>query len=107
LEDKYQTPAGPLVDYLIELCGVLRERHPEVRVKTNAYRRAQTQKPPVLPKGQKLPANLIVEFAPVEDNYFADWTSKDPLIQETVEHFKGWAARVSPQPHSLEPKFRI
>jgi len=92
LEDKYQTPAGPLVDYLIELCGVLREKHPEVRVKTNAYRRAQTQKPPVLSKGQKLPANLIVEFAPVEDNYFADWTSKDPLIQETVAHFKGWAA---------------
>ena len=59
-------------------------------VKTLAYRRSQTQIPPVLPAGQKLPDNLIVSFAPIEDCYFADWTHPDPKIQETYGHLKRW-----------------
>lgn len=92
LEQRYQSPGGPLYDYLIELCATLRREHPATMVKTLAYRRNQTQIPPRLPAGEKLPDNLIVDFAPIEDCYFADWTHPDPQIQETFQHLKDWAA---------------
>ncbi len=90
LEKKYQSPGGPIYDYLVELCRALKAAHPRVMVKTLAYRRSQTQKPPALPAGQKLPDNLIVSFAPIEDCYFADWTHPDPRIQETYRDLVAW-----------------
>jgi len=96
LEDKYGGPGGPLYDYLFEICDLLKEKHPGVYVKTLAYRRSQTQKPPVLPPGKKLPENLIVSFAPIEDNYFADWTHPDAKIQETYADLKAWSAITHP-----------
>lgn len=96
LEEKHGTPGGPLFDYLIELSENLRKDHPETRVKTLAYRRSQTQVPPKLPEGQRLPDNLIVDFAPIEDCYFADWTHPDESVQETFRHLKDWAAITAP-----------
>lgn len=96
LEEKHATPGGPLFDCLVELSENLRNDHPETRVKTLAYRRSQTQIPPKLPEGERLPDNLIVDFAPIEDCYFADWTHPDPNIQETFRHLKGWAAITAP-----------
>ena len=90
LEKKYQTNSGPLIDYLIELCAVLQEKYPKVKVLTLAYRKEQTQRPPTLPPGTKLPENLIIEFAPIADNYFADWTHPDEDIQETYNDLKEW-----------------
>ena len=92
LEQRYQSPGGPLYDYLIELCSTLGRVHPATMVKTLAYRRSQTQIPPRLPAGEKLPDNLIVDFAPIEDCYFADRTHPDPQIQETFQHLRDWAA---------------
>ena len=96
LEQRYQTPGGPLFDYLIELCTTLNREHPETRVKTLAYRRSQTQVPPRLSDGEKLPENLVIDFAPIEDCYFADWTHPDSRIQETFQHLKDWAAIAAP-----------
>jgi hypothetical protein len=96
LEKKYQCPGGPLLDYDLELCALLQQQHPGVFVRTIAYRRSQTQKPPVLAKGQKLPPNLIISFAPIEDCYFADWTHPDPRIQETYANLKAWNAITHP-----------
>lgn len=90
LEEQYNSPGGPIYDYLIELCKKLKKEHPKVMVKTLAYRRSQTQKPPILPNGEKLPDNLIIDFAPIEDSYFADWTHPDPKIQETYQDLKNW-----------------
>ena len=90
LEEKYGGPGGPIYDYLFELCELLRVEHPKVMVKTLAYRRSQTQKPPVLPEGQRIPENLIISFAPIEDSYFADWTHPDPRIQETYSDLVAW-----------------
>lgn len=90
LEKKYQTKGGPLIDYLLELCAVLQEKYPKVKVSALAYRRDQSQKPPTLPPGTKLPTNLIIDFAPIEDNYFADWTHPDERIQETYSDLKNW-----------------
>jgi len=92
LEKKYGGSIGPIYDYLVELCGLLKEKHPGVYVKTLAYRRDQSQKPPVLPAGGKIPDNLIISFAPIEDCYFADWTHPDPKIQETYADLKAWNA---------------
>ncbi|MDP6504713.1 MAG: DUF4838 domain-containing protein, partial [Planctomycetota bacterium] len=96
LEKKHQTPGGPLVDYLIELSNTLGREHRQARVKTLAYRRSQTQIPPRLPKGERLPDNLIIDFAPIEDAYFADWSHPNPQIQETSQHLKDWAAITAP-----------
>jgi hypothetical protein len=96
LEKRFHTPGGPLFDYLIELCNALKREHRETRVKTLAYRRSQAQIPPRLPEGEKLPGNLVIDFAPIEDCYFADWTHPDPQIQETFQHLKDWAAITAP-----------
>ena len=91
LEKTYQSPGGPYYDYALELCATLRREHPGVFVKILAYRRSQSQKPPVLPDGGKLPENMIVSFAPIEDCFFADWTHPDPGIQETYQDLRDWA----------------
>jgi len=96
LEEKYQSPGGPLYDYLIELCRELQQTYPGAKVKTLAYRRSQTQKPPVLPEGEMLPDNLIIDFAPIEDNFFADWTHPDERIQGTLADLKSWA-KITPE----------
>jgi len=96
LEEKHRTPGGPFFDYLIELASTLRRDLPQARVKTLAYRRSQTQIPPRLPKGERLPDNLIIDFAPIEDAYFADWTHPNARIQETLQHLKDWAAITAP-----------
>ena len=96
LEENHRTPGGPLFDYLIELADTLRRDHPQARVTTLAYRRSQTQIPPSLPEGERLPDNLIIDFAPIEDAYFADWTHPDARIQETLQHLKAWAAITAP-----------
>jgi len=84
----YQSPGGPLFDYVIELGELLEKEYPGVMVKFLAYRRSQTQIPPVLPEGKKFPDNVIAVFAPVEDCFLGDWSHPD--LQETVGHFKGW-----------------
>lgn len=91
LERKYQSPGGPIYDYLIELCGLMQKQHPGKFVKTLAYRRSQTQKPPALPAGHKLPENLIVAFAPIEDCFFADWNHADAGVQETYRDLQAWS----------------
>jgi hypothetical protein len=96
MEKTYQSPGGPMFDYILELCALLKTKHPAVFAKTLAYRRSQTQNPPVLPGGKTLPENLIVAFAPIEDNYFADWTHPDQRIQETYADLKAWNAITVP-----------
>jgi len=97
LEQKYQAPGGPLFDYLLELAVLLKTKYPGMCVKTLAYRRSQTQIPP---KGVRFPDNVIFVFAPVEDNFAADWTettvrqdyhdSHRRQNAETYEHLKQW-----------------
>jgi len=90
LEKKYQSPGGPIYDYLIELCDLMQKQHPGKFVKTLAYRRSQTQKPPTLPAGGRLPENLIISFAPIEDCFFADWNHPDAGLQETYRDLQAW-----------------
>ena len=85
LEKQYDCIGGPLFDYLVELCGVLKSACPDVYVKSLVYRKEQTQKPP---KVDKLPDNLIPIFAPIDDNFAADWSH--PSNVETYQDLKEW-----------------
>jgi len=88
LEEKYQTPGGPIFDYLFELCPLVAEQYPGVMMQTLAYRLAQTQKPPVMPEGQKFPDNLVIQFANVQDNTDADWNN--PINRPSYEDLLAW-----------------
>jgi hypothetical protein len=91
LEERYQNTGGPLYDAIIELCARLRTDYPGVLVRTLAYRRSQTQHPPVLPASVRFPENAVVAFAPIEDAYHADWWNhRDANIQETYRDMLGW-----------------
>jgi hypothetical protein len=94
LVSQYNAPCGPIIDYLIELCNDLAVTHPGVKIRTLAYRKGQTQEPPALPLGQKLPANLLIEFAAIDDNYFGDWSMDDADLQQTYSDLQGWSAIV-------------
>ena len=88
LESKYQSPGGPLYDYLFEVCAIVKAQHPDTMLHTLAYRLSQTQKPPVMPDGMAFPRNLVVQFASVEDNGDVDWNH--PINHGTYEDLLAW-----------------
>jgi len=90
LKEEYLSPGGPIFDYLFELCPIVKERHPDVTLHTFAYRLSQTQKPPVMPAGQSFPDNLVVQFANVQANTDADWTS--PANRPSYADLLAWRA---------------
>ena len=87
LVEKYGTVAGPLVDFIIELCPEVKAKFPGVLITSLAYRKKQTQPPPV--RGvERLPDNFMPDFAPINDNFAKDWF--DPSNAKTYEDLKGW-----------------
>lgn len=86
LEKKYGCVGGPFYDYLFELAEAVKAKHPEAFIHFLAYRKGQTQKPP---KGvEKLPDNLIVVFAPIDDDQLKPWNH--PHNVETYADLKAW-----------------
>lgn len=88
LKDKYTCEGGAIFDYLFDLCREMKKKYPDVMIKTLAYRLSQTQKPPVLPKGEVFPDNLIVWFANVEDALNVSWNS--PRNNSTYKDLLAW-----------------
>lgn len=86
LEIKYQTPGGPLIDYLIEACAAIKEKYPKAGLSTLAYRKVQTEKPPVITGG--FPDNLSIIFAPIDDDFRKTFNS--PENAETYTNLKNW-----------------
>ena len=85
LEQEYGNIGGPYYDYLIELCGFLRREHPGVMVKILAYRKKQTEIPP---RNLKMPDEVIVEFAPIDDNFAAPLDHA--TNQGTLDNLRRW-----------------
>ena len=85
LEKKYENVGGPLYDYLFELSSFLEREHPKVFVKVIAYRKKQTEFPPNI---RKLPENVIVHFAPIDDNFATGL--EHPTNVETLNNLKRW-----------------
>lgn len=88
MEKKYQTPGGPILDFLIAACRDLQEKYPKAYLKSSAYRKLQTEIPPG--NLAALPDNLIMIFAPIEDNILAPLSHPDNA--QTYEHLKKWCA---------------
>lgn len=93
---QYDAPSGGYFDYLLELCGIVAERHPGARVKGVAYRREQTQRPPTLPDGGRFPDNFVILFAPIDDPYLGDWSQPDPGLQQTYRDLQDWG-KIAPE----------
>ena len=86
LEKKYRTPAGAFFDYLIELSAAAAKKYPQNRIGFSAYRKSQTQIPP---SGiAKLPENLVVKLAPIDDDFSKSWMHKNNA--ETWNDLKQW-----------------
>ncbi len=86
LEKKYQCDGGPLYDFLLEASKTA-AKYPGVYISTLAYRKKQSEFPPVM-EG-KLPDNLIIIFAPIDDDVTKPFNHKNNL--ETYENLKKWA----------------
>ncbi len=74
-----------MIDYLIELCGELKKAYPGAYVDTLAYRKDQTEIPPRL---DALPDNLIITFAPIDDNFAV--TMDHPSNLDTLKNLRDW-----------------
>ena len=85
LEEKYDNVGGPLYDYLPELCAFLRKEHPGVLIKILAYRKEQTERPPRI---GRLPDNVIVQFAPIDNNFTA--RLDHPTNLDSLNNLKRW-----------------
>jgi hypothetical protein len=85
LEQKYKSLNGPLIDYLLELAPALKKLYPQVSITFLAYRKTQSEIPPEV---KKLPDNVIVNFAEIDDNFARPMTDKTNL--DTLKNLKKW-----------------
>ncbi|MHC4874820.1 MAG: DUF4838 domain-containing protein, partial [Planctomycetota bacterium] len=88
----YKSPGGPLYDFLLDFAPMMEKRYPNVMFKIIAYRRDQTQIPPVLPEGRKFTDNIMLEFAPIEDSTMVEWAH--PQQNKTYQDLLAWAKLV-------------
>ncbi len=66
LADREGCRGAPLYDYLVELGAAVKQQYPAAYLTTLAYRKNQTEAPP---RTIKLPDNVIIIFAPIDDNF--------------------------------------
>lgn len=74
LEKKYKCKGGPLFDFLLDMAAFAKKKYPKIYVSTLAYRKEQTEAPPAI---DKLPDNVIIVFAPIDDNFSKDLDHRD------------------------------
>ena len=79
------TPGAPLFDYLVELGPQVKQRYPEASISTLAYRKEQSEIPP---RTLRLPDNVVIIFAPIDDNFAAPIES--PGNADTQRNLEAW-----------------
>ena len=89
LEKKYRCTSGPMIDYIIELCGIVKNKYPELLISTLSYRKQQSEVPPYLGKGKRMPDNFVCVFAPIDDDFSKTLAHKNN--RGTLENLKKWA----------------
>ena len=89
LEAKYQCTAGPMLDYIIELCGIVRKKYPELLISTLSYRKQQAEVPPQLGAGKRMPDNFVCVFAPIDDDFSKMLDHKNNI--GTLKNLRAWA----------------
>lgn len=109
IERDLGTPAGPLFDYLIELCNQIEKDYPKIRISTLAYRKDQSEIPPS--NLETLPKNLVIIFAPIDADFSKSLSHKDNGA--TTKNLRRWSELVEnlwiwyyPEPYcSPNPSF--
>ena len=82
LVEKYNDPAGPYWDYMIELCAFLKERYPDISVEGSTYQISE-KVPECI---GRLPDNLMIGYAPLWRNYLKSFAH--PSNGRTLERLK-------------------
>lgn len=90
LVEREGTPGAPLFDYLAELGPKVKQAYPNAKISTLAYRKEQSEIPP---RNLKLPDNIIVIFAPIDDNFAAPIDS--PSNAATKRNLENWPRATS------------
>jgi lysophospholipase L1-like esterase len=85
LVEKYKTIAGPMFDFVLEICPKIKKEYPEVQIWTLAYRKKQTEVPPAV---ESLPDNFYVRFAAIDDDFSR--ALSDPENADTFKNLKKW-----------------
>ena len=86
IEREVWCPGAPLFDFLAELGPVLKAKYPEAFVSTLAYRKLQSERPPL---NLTLPDNMIIIFAPIDYNFGAPFEDKSNAV--TSWNITNWA----------------
>ena len=89
LVKKYDDPAGPYWDYMIELCGFLKEHYPEIVVEGSTYQISE-QVPTCI---TRLPENLMIGYAPLWRNFLKPFnhpsnTRLQERLKQSLEKFQ-------------------
>ena len=82
---KYKTNGAPVFLFVKELADAVAKDFPKVRIWTYAYRKEQTEFPPM---GLTLPDNVILNFCPIDDDMNKDWSAATNA--ETYRNLKEW-----------------
>ncbi|MBO5724920.1 MAG: DUF4838 domain-containing protein, partial [Lentisphaeria bacterium] len=82
---KYKTNGAPVFLYVKELAQKVKKEFPHVMIWTYAYRKEQTEFPPV---GLTLPDNVIIDFCPIDDDMSKPLDS--PVNAETYRNLQNW-----------------
>lgn len=90
LVEREGTPGAPLLDYLAELGAKVKAVDPTAWVSTLAYRKEQSEAPP---RTIKLPGNVLIIFAPIDDNFAAP--IEHPSNASTLENLRNWPRATS------------
>lgn len=88
--ERQKSPGGAFFEYIPGLCAAVKERYPDIRISSLAYRKQQTEFPPadMLKRGVKMPDNWICDFAPVDDDQSKNLDA--PVNAETLENIRKW-----------------
>lgn len=90
LVEREGTPGAPLFDYLAELGPQVKRAYPDAKISTLAYRKEQSEIPP---RTIRLPDNVIIIFAPIDDNFAAPIDS--PSNAATKRNLENWPKATS------------
>jgi hypothetical protein len=85
LAQQYGGQSGALIDFLNEVVGVVKVKHPEAKIQTIAYN--YTQSPP---RGIKADEQIIVQYCPINLNHSAAWNDEGNALFNS--QFNEWSS---------------
>ena len=98
LEKKYASPGGAYFDWINEIASELRRSHPALTILVSAYKQEMSEIPPA---GLKLPDNVMVNYAPLYNNYAQPLEA--PSNASFYKSFTAWKNHCSQMAYWIYP----